>query len=54
MALFLMLGEAGMKPDYIDATAHVTVGPQDGGFRITGSHLVCEARVLGIDEATFA
>jgi lipoyl-dependent peroxiredoxin len=54
MALSLMLGEPGMKPDYIDATAHVTIRPQDGGFRITGSHLVCEARVPGIDEAAFA
>lgn len=54
MALALILGKAGLGPDYIDATAQVTVSPQDGGFRITKSHLVCEARVRGIDHAAFA
>ena len=53
MALSLILGNAGLKPDYIDATAHVTVSPQDGGFKITKSHLVCEAKVPGIDNAAF-
>lgn len=54
MALSLALGKAGFKPAYIDATAQVTVSPQDGGFRITKSHIICEARVPGIDKATFA
>ena len=54
MALALILGKAGFKPDYVDATAHVTISPQGGGFRITGSHLVCKAKVPGIDQATFA
>lgn len=53
MALSLILGNAGLKPDYVDATAHVTVSPQDGGFKITKSHLVCEAKVPGIDRAAF-
>jgi osmotically inducible protein OsmC len=53
MALSLILGQAGFKPEYVDATAHVTVLPQDGGFKITKSHLVCEARVPGIDQAAF-
>ncbi len=53
MALSLMLSEAKFKPDYIEATAHVTIKPQDGGVRISSSHLVCEARVPGIDAATF-
>ena len=53
MATSLVLGGAGFKPDYIDATAHVTIAPHDGGFRITKSHLVCEAAVPGIDAATF-
>ena len=53
MATSLVLSGAGFKPDYIDATAHVTIVPQDGGFRITESHLVCEAAVPGIDAATF-
>jgi osmotically inducible protein OsmC len=53
MALSLMLGKAGLKPEYVDASAHVTVSPQDGGFKITKSHLVCEARVPGLDYAAF-
>ena len=53
MALSLILGKAGFTPDYVDATAHVTVSPQNGGFKITKSHLVCEARVPGIDLAAF-
>lgn len=54
MALSLVLGKAGFKPDYIDATAQVTVSPQGGGFKITKSHIVCEARVPDIDQAMFA
>ena len=54
MALSLILGMAGFTPDYVDATAHVTVAPQDGGFKITKSHIVCEATVPGIDPAVFA
>jgi osmotically inducible protein OsmC len=53
MALSLVLGQAGFKPEYVDAIAHVTVTPHDGGFKITKSHLVCEAKVPGIDQATF-
>jgi osmotically inducible protein OsmC len=54
MALSLVLGKAGFVPTYVDATAHVTVVPQGEGFRITKSHLVCEASVPGIDSTTFA
>jgi osmotically inducible protein OsmC len=54
MALSLILGSAGFKPDYVDATAHVTVTPQDGGFKITKSHIVCEGKVPGMDQAAFA
>lgn len=54
MALSLVLGRAGFTPDYVDATAHVTVMPENGGFRITKSHLVCEAKVHGMDQAAFA
>ncbi len=53
MALSLALGEAGFTPEYVDAVAHVTVKPQDGGFKITQSHIVCEARVPGIDPKVF-
>jgi osmotically inducible protein OsmC len=54
MALSLILGQAGFTPDYVDVTAHVTISPQGGGFKITKSHLVCEVKVPGIDQATFA
>lgn len=54
MALSLILGEAGFTPDYIDATAHVTVERQDGGFKITKSHIVCTAMVKNLDQAAFA
>jgi osmotically inducible protein OsmC len=54
MALSLVLGLAGFTPDYVDATAHVTVKPQDGGFRITKSEIACEARVRGLNQAAFA
>jgi osmotically inducible protein OsmC len=53
MALSLVLGRAGFRPDYVDATANVTVSPHEGGFKITGSHIVCEASVPGIDRAMF-
>lgn len=54
MALSLALGKAGFVPERIDAEARVTIEPADGGFAIRSSHLVCEARVPGIDEVTFA
>ena len=53
MALALVLGMAGFPPEYIDSTARVTVKPEDGGFKITKSHIVCEAKVPGIDRPTF-
>ncbi|RIL08190.1 MAG: peroxiredoxin [Proteobacteria bacterium] len=54
MALSLALGKAGFSPERIDAEAHVSIEPADGGFAIRSSRLTCEARVPGIDEATFA
>ena len=54
MALSLLLSEANFKPDYIDATAHVSIKLQEGSFRIGSSHLVCEARVPGMEAASFA
>lgn len=54
MALSLVLGQAGFEPEYVDATAHITVVPQEVGFKITKSHLVCEAKVPGLEHATFA
>jgi osmotically inducible protein OsmC len=53
MALSLALGKQGLPADWVEATAHVTVGPHDGGFRITKSHLVCEAQVPNVERAAF-
>jgi lipoyl-dependent peroxiredoxin len=49
MAFSNMLAQEGYTPDSVEVTATVTL---DGG-RITRSHLVCEGRVPGIDDATF-
>jgi len=53
MALSLMLSTAGFAPEQIDTTAQVSIDQQDGGYRITRSHLICEASVPGIDQGTF-
>lgn len=54
MAFSLILDKGGFKPHYVDATAHVTIVPQNGEFKITKSHLVCEAKVSEIDQKAFA
>ncbi len=55
MALSLMLDQAGHKPESVETTARVTIAPQPGGgFAITKSHLVCQAKVPGLDAAGFA
>ena len=53
MALSLMLGEAGLKPDQIDTKAAVTLDKVGDGFEITASHLTVVARIPGADEAKF-
>jgi osmotically inducible protein OsmC len=53
MALSLALGRAGFRPEYVDAIAEVTIVPREGGFKITKSHLICEADVPGIDPTSF-
>ena len=54
MALSAALGEAGFKPDSLEATAEVSldnVPPK--GWSVTASHLVMNAKVPGIDAAKF-
>ncbi len=53
MALSLMLGEAGLKPDQIDTKAAVTLDKVGDGFEITASHLTVVARIPGADGAKF-
>ena len=55
MALSGALGKAGLQPEYVDARAEVTVSPKpEGGFKVTRSHLICEAKVPGASAADFA
>ncbi|MFE8154280.1 OsmC family protein [Brenneria goodwinii] len=53
MALSLMLGEEGYKPEAIDTTADVSLDKVDGGFAITKIALNSTVKLPGIDEATF-
>jgi osmotically inducible protein OsmC len=55
MALSAALGEAGFTPERLDVTAEVNfdnVPPK--GWTITASNLALQARIPGIDAATFA
>jgi osmotically inducible protein OsmC len=51
MAFSNVLAQEGYTPDSVDVQATVTLDMGVG--KITRSHLVCEARVPGIDDATF-
>ena len=51
MALSMMLGEAGIKPERIDTSATVTFEKLDTGFTITKVHLDVSVRAPGADGA---
>ncbi|OSM99627.1 MULTISPECIES: OsmC family protein [Lonsdalea] len=53
MALSLMLGEEGFKPDSIDTTAIVSLDKANGGFAITKIELDSAVKVPGIDADKF-
>ncbi|OSN02595.1 OsmC family protein [Lonsdalea populi] len=53
MALSLMLGEEGFKPDSIDTTAIVLLDKANGGFAITKIELDSAVKVPGIDADKF-
>jgi len=53
MALSVILGEAGMKPEKIETSATVTLIKDGAGFSITESHLEVKAKVPGADAAAF-
>ncbi|MEJ2667221.1 MAG: OsmC family protein [Deinococcales bacterium] len=53
MALSGGLARAGHPATAIATEAAVTIERQDAGFRITKSHLTCEATVPGISEEEF-
>ncbi len=53
MALSGGLGRAGFTPEYVSTQAAVTVEKLEAGFRITKSHLTCEAKVPGMSREAF-
>jgi lipoyl-dependent peroxiredoxin len=53
MALSNILGQAGMSPERISATATVTLDKTDAGPTVTKSHLVVKAKVPGASDADF-
>ena len=53
MALSLGLGEAGLTANSIDTKAVVSLDKDGDGFKISAVHLTCEARIPGVDKATF-
>jgi osmotically inducible protein OsmC len=53
MALSLMLGEAGLTPERIEARADVTLEKTGAILKITAIHLTVSARVPGTDNAKF-
>jgi len=53
MALSLILGEAGMTADSIEAKATVSLDKTGDGFSITSSHLDLKAKIPGADQAKF-
>ncbi|MGP4842506.1 OsmC family protein [Marinobacter sp. 1Y8] len=54
MALSMILGEAGFKPDHIDTKATVTLDKQSDGFAITAIHLDVKASVPQASESDFS
>ena len=53
MALSMILGEAGLKPDSIDTQAEVSLDKVEGGYGITAVHLTLKAKVPGASQAQF-
>jgi len=53
MALSMILGEAGIRPERIDTIATVTLEKADGGFAITKVHLEVNVRAPGADRVKF-
>ncbi len=53
MAFSLNLAQAGHAPDRVATEATVSFDKTDAGFTITAIHLEVQAKVPGIDQATF-
>jgi osmotically inducible protein OsmC len=53
MAFSAQLGEAGLTPESIRASATVTLEKVEAGWTVTKSHLDVVARIPGADQAAF-
>jgi lipoyl-dependent peroxiredoxin len=53
MALSGNLTKAGHPPDRVAVEGTISLEKVEGGFKISGSHLSCEAEVSGIAEEDF-
>jgi osmotically inducible protein OsmC len=53
MALSLMLGQAGLKPESLQTTCTITLDKDGEGFSITESHLALKAKVPGASQEAF-
>jgi osmotically inducible protein OsmC len=53
MALSLVLGQAGMKPESLSTTCTITLEKGSEGFSITESHLELKAKVPGASKEAF-
>ena len=53
MALSLLLGNEGLKPESIETTSTVSLDKAGEGYEISSSHLQVVARIPGTDDATF-
>lgn len=53
MALSAGLTRAGHTPTYVATEAAVSLEKQEAGFKITRSHLSCEAKVPGLSAEEF-
>lgn len=53
MALAMILGESGIRPERIDTTATITFEKLESGFTITRSHLSVTVKAPGADRGKF-
>ena len=53
MALAFQLQGAGYTPSELETQAAISLEPDGGGFKITGSALTLRASVPGLDQQTF-
>jgi osmotically inducible protein OsmC len=53
MAFSAQLGEAGLTPDRVEATATVTLEKTANGFEVTKSHLDMKAKIPGASKEAF-